>query len=594
MANLNDYNSADTVYGVENVSGRKGAKIAGITAGVLAVVAGGSAAAYNCSDFVKNQVNLRVMKPQSYYSWVNEKNAKDTANEAGKSYRAFINSAGNGSSSNIDLEFEIGDAAKDLFVDEIFGGENAYTKDLVDVIRNIDTLSLKCSSAAKKGIANTDCEIDLNGNKLLTVNAASDTNSSETFFRIGELSSKWAVYTLPEGESDTEQEKIMNTYKEFLSDPESVLSAEEFEDIVERYVGIWNKDIEDVTVEKREKVDICDISVDYTVMTVDMTEELADKIAEDIISEAKNDAVIKKLVIDKMGICTEEEYTSKLDEALESIKENDSDSDSTVTIKTYVDPTGVIRGITVSDDSENAEGAGFIIGKDGDNIRGKFYADNDGESVYNAELSAVENGGKYNGNIIIESYGRSGSVEFTDIETVNKDKGFCNGNIKISIGEDPISIDLSATEDSQNISTDINVNGTEYGKFTMKLSTEGSASPELPDKSEAFVIDPENDDLSIKDYVSKEETEKFLTDLFRNIGFKDDTAETYSKSFSSVLYMDYSSMYSSVSPDYNYSGNFLDYLDEIDQNSGFKYDYSDFDYSAFDYSDLEGFDFDIE
>lgn len=570
MANVNDYNSADLVSGVENVSGKKGKYIAGITAGVLAVVAGGSTAAYMCSDFVKNQVNLRVMKPQSYYSWVNVKNAKDTAKSAGEGYRSFVSSVGAGSSGNIDLEFEVDDAAKELIIDEVFGGENEYMKEIIDVIKNIDTLSVKCSTASKKGVSETDCEVDLNGNKLATVNVASDTNTSDTFFRIEELTSKWAVYTLPEGDSNESQEKIMNTYKEFLSNPESVLSAEEFEDLVERYVGIWNKDVEDVTVEKKEKVDICDISVDYTVMSIDMTNELADKIAEDFINEAKDDAVIKKIVIDKMGLCTEEEYTEKLDEALESLTDESDDNEKVVTIKTYVDPAGTIRGVTFSSSDDSEEG-GFLLGKDGDNLRGRIYDSKDGEAVYNAELSATENGGKYTGVINIDSENGTGSVEFSDIEQVSKDKCFCNGNIKVYIGEEPVSIDLSADANSQNISSDINVDGTRYGKFTLSVRNEEGGSPELPDKSDAFVIDPENDDLSIKDYVSEEDAQKFLSDLFRNIGFKSETADTYSKSFTSVIYMDYSSMYSSISPDY---------------------DYSDFDYSAFDYSDLEGLDFD--
>lgn len=579
MAKVYEYNSADLVSGVDNVSGKKGKKIAGITAGVLAVVAGGSAAAYGCSDYVKNQVNLRVMKPQSYYSWVNSNNAKESAKNAGDSYREFIKAIESGSSANLDLKFEISDAAKDLIIDDVLGGENEYTKNYVDIIRNIDTLSLNCNSNTKKGASSTTAALDLNGNRLVTFNTSSDSKSGDVFFRLEELTSKWAVFTLPKGEAEDDQEKIMNVYKEFLNDPESVLSADEFEDVVERYTAIWNKNVEDVTVEKKEQVDICDISVDYTVMTINMTDDLACSIAEDVISEAKNDAVIKKIVVDKMGLCSADEYAEKLDEALDSIKENDENSDASYTIKTYVDPKGVIRGTEVTDNGDEGKKAGFVIGKDGDEVRGKAFL-NDSDNDCSAELRATEKSGKYNGNIDITSDGEDFTVEFKDFEAVNKDKGYYNGDVTVMAGEKPVAVTLRATSDSQTISTDINIDGTEYGKFTMEISTEKSGSPEVPDKSGSFVIDPENDDLSIKDYVTQEETEKFLNGFFKNIGFKDDDAESFTKSVSGLLYMDFSSMYG----DFDFDSDDYDFSDSDFDDSEFSFDSSDFDDAEFSFS----------
>ena len=56
---FNFSNSYDSVYGVDPVPRKKkGAKIAIIAASVLGVAAGGGAAAYNLSPFVKNQVKI--------------------------------------------------------------------------------------------------------------------------------------------------------------------------------------------------------------------------------------------------------------------------------------------------------------------------------------------------------------------------------------------------------------------------------------------------------------------------------------------------------------------------------------------------------
>lgn len=578
MANVNNYNSSDLVSGVDNVSGKSGKKIAGITTGVLAVVAGGSAAAYGCSDYVRNQVNLRVMKPQSYYAWVNTNNVKESAKGAGDSYREFIKAIENGSSSNVDMKFELSDAAKDIIIDEALGGENEYTKNYVDIIRNIDTLSLNCKSDVKKGLSSATASLDLNGSRLATFDFASDSANADSFFRLEELTSKWAVFTLPEGEDSEEQEKIMNAYKEFLRDPESVLSADEFEDVVERYTTIWNRNVGDVTVEKKESVEIGDISVDYTVMTINMTDELAQDIAKDVINEAKNDAVIKKIVVDKLGICSDEEYTEKLDETLESIQDKDEDSDGSYTIRTYVDPKGVIRGTEVTDDNDEDNKAGFVIGKDGDVVRGKAFITGTDDDL-SAVLSATDNGGKYTGNISITADGEDVSVEFKDFEVVNKEKCFCNGDVTVTADEKPVSITLRATNDSQTVSTDINVNGTEYGKFTMDISTDKSGSPEIPDKSSAFVIDLNDDDLGFKEYVSQDETEKFLEGLFKGIGFNDDEAKSSAQSISSLFYFDYSSMYSDFdSDDYDFGdGEYEFNFDDSDVD--FDFDSADFDSS---------------
>ena len=47
-----NYNSENSVSGVEPARKRKGAVIGGITAGVLVVAVGGGVAAYNFSDLV--------------------------------------------------------------------------------------------------------------------------------------------------------------------------------------------------------------------------------------------------------------------------------------------------------------------------------------------------------------------------------------------------------------------------------------------------------------------------------------------------------------------------------------------------------------
>ena len=72
MPDYNDFNNnvGDVVTGVETVKKKHTGLILGVaavvTAGAVAVVAGGGVAAYCLSDFVKNQVKLRISSPEKH------------------------------------------------------------------------------------------------------------------------------------------------------------------------------------------------------------------------------------------------------------------------------------------------------------------------------------------------------------------------------------------------------------------------------------------------------------------------------------------------------------------------------------------------
>ena len=115
MENMNNNQNFDnTVSGVERVSKKKGKKIALVSGIAVVAIAGGGVAAYNLSDYVKNQVNLRVMKPENYYSWVIEENSKEFASKAKDSYSKVYDKATNSYGSSFNLKYNISDDAKDI------------------------------------------------------------------------------------------------------------------------------------------------------------------------------------------------------------------------------------------------------------------------------------------------------------------------------------------------------------------------------------------------------------------------------------------------------------------------------------------------
>lgn len=150
----NNENFDNAVSGVERVSKKKGKKIALISGITAVVLVGGSAAVYNVSDYVKNQVNLRVMKPENYYSWVTEENSKNFASSAKENYQKMIDRTSGGQSSNISLKYTATDGFRDYALNEILGEDYSNSGDeqsqmLANIINNINEVVIGCNASRK-------------------------------------------------------------------------------------------------------------------------------------------------------------------------------------------------------------------------------------------------------------------------------------------------------------------------------------------------------------------------------------------------------------------------------------------------------------
>lgn len=545
MADMNEWgnNTSDSVSGVENVtSSKKGKKIAIISASVIAVAAGAGAIAYNSSDYIKNQVKLRMMKPENYYAWVNEENAQEYAAKVREQYEKSLEKIKNGQSASVAVKYDVSDDVKNYLVDNMLGveyGEDEETDMLIDIIKNINSLEIGSGAAVKSGDVSGDMYINLNDDKLMTVDYAMADGAAEMFMRVPELTERWLSMnienTLEETYMDDDARELMDAYKEVLKDPESVISPEELEDMIIRYTKVWNDSIGDIKLERSEETAVGDISMNYTVVSVELTNDKLVSIAENFINEAKNDEVLKRVVIDKCKAVTEDEYVSQLDEILDDIKEQSSDE--TAVYETYIDPKGVIRGCALKSDDAKVE-AKYIMGLEGDQIRGEAYIFEDGEETFRADLTATDSGNKYTGNIDVKVEEETASVEFTDFEIVNEDNGFFSGDITINIPDvDPISLNFNSDGSTMEASTDIKTDDMEIGKFTLKLSEDFGKAPEIPSADDAYMLDPETFD-SLSDYVSKEDAENFIRTICTKIGFNDDYANQAAEAFAQGAYPD--------------------------------------------------------
>lgn len=604
-------NSSYSDSGVENVTkkagkGKKAAIISGVTA---AVVVGGGATAYACSDFVKNQVKLRTMKAENYYAWVCEENAENLAKSVSEGYKKGLEDYGKGSNASVYVGYDVSDDAKELFLTEVLGEDYKSVADdesqvLIDMVDNIESLKVGAEVQQKKLLGSYNAYAQLNGDNIISLEAVQDMENFDFFLRIPELTEKWLGFELGESLNDEISDELglygsntvfVELYKDILEDPEKFLSPEDIETEVKRYVNVWNETVNDVELEKSEEVDICDITVKYTVAEVEINEKLADKLAVNMLKELKNDEIVKKIVTDKLEVMDKSEYKDSIQELIDDLKDEmedkDYDNDDEITFKTYIDSKGVIRGFEVEADDEFTVFA--VVGKDGDDVRGEVYAKEGKEKAFSAELTATESGKKYTGQIDVdvphteydddwnpkttfETY----TLSFKDYEVVNEDKGYFNADVSIIIPDiDPIDLEFKSSGKEQEISYAVSFDGKDYGKVTLGFSADENAKVENPDKSNAVMVDIENaDDFDITTYVTEDDIKNWALDVCKKLGFSDDMldelADAFTEGFMREL-EDNGSDYDWDDDDYDWDDDDYDWDDDDDDD--YSYDYDTYD-----------------
>lgn len=572
---MNEYNNqngfnpdgfTDSVSGVETITKKKrGKKIAIISGISVAALAGGGAIAYNVSPLVKNQVKLHTSSAKNYYAWVNEENAGDLAKSIADSYSEALDKYEKGTTEKFAVEYKVSDGAKEAFLTEVLGSDykdevDEDTQQLLDIVNNIEQLKIGIDGSTKKNLMALNLYGELNNEELVSLDFAGDFDQMALFARIPQLSEQYLGFSFGELlEKEDIDEEAFDIIKDVMDDPASYLSPSELEKEINRYVSVWNKSVSKVKVEKKEEVGIGGIDVKYTVATVKIDEKTGEKIGENFMEALKNDEIIKEIVVEKLGIVDEEEYEKTFEEDEEEDIDIDEDEDfdldeededdkdekeQIVSFSTYIDAKGVIRGFSLSDNSDEKNDIRFIIGKDGKDVRGEFVAITEGNEQFSAILTADESKGSYDGNIDITVHDydydfndddewvvsddktTNISVEFEDFKIVDEEKCYVEGDITLIIPDtDPIELNLESDGKSQTINYNIVIDDTDFGTISLITGTEDGFEADVPSMDDAFEIDEnfENDDIF--SYVSEEELVDFVKELLKKIGFSDELAE---------------------------------------------------------------------
>lgn len=520
-----DYGSV--VSGVDKApKKRKGVLIGGICAGVVCVAVGGSAIAYAASDYVKNQVKLFTLDDQEYYSWVMEKNGSDAADELSEAYDDYLEKLEDGYGNKLSISLEPTDEAMELLLSEMFGSDYKRSSDsdmnqLIDVIENIDSIELGVEASRNNKASNASIYASLNNDKIVSAEVGMD-DKSALYMRIPEYNKQWLSYDMST-EFTGQEEEIFNKFMDLSNDPSSFITPDELSDMIEKYTGILGDSLKDVKRYKDQKVEIGGAEVEYTVLKAEITPQDVLNIAEGYVSSALKDKTIKNILVNELDVCSDNEYESVLEDALDEIRaaadeidENEENLDAAL----FVDARGDIRGFQfyLEDECEIK----FAVGQSGDDIVGEFTVNDGDEDIVSIQLNAKEDGGKYSGTIemFIDDEPSTAEITFADFEIVDEDKGYVNGKLSISVPEVP-SVDLVLKSDgkSQTISYDLKIERENFGTVSLNIAeTDGS---DISFKGSVNL----DSDFDVEEYFNEDALAEFIESICQKIGLDDDFAE---------------------------------------------------------------------
>lgn len=576
----------DVVSGVESVpKKKKGLKIAAISAGaVVAVVGGGGAIAYNTSDFVKNKVKLATNSPEEYYAWVVENSSDELSKNVSKAYETYLDTLGKGTKSVVEAKFAPSDELKDIIKDEM--GDDDDTNEILDVIDGISSITLGMEANAKGSDESALAYASVNDEKLLSFELAMNNKDMLYFARIPELSEKWIGFdtgSVMKDEMDSDESKMMDVLMDSMSDPSSILTADELGELVKRYIAPLEDFTDEIDLEKKDEIDIGDITVDCSVITLELDGKSATQLAKTYLKTLKEDETIKEIVTKKLGDVTDMDSSDYKDEIQKFIDEIDESKDSQALksvkfdLEIYVNNKGKICGMGM----DESFGELFIAcGNDGKNIASEISFSSGSKDSFSLVANLEADGDTYSGEIecSVKSDGDNVkiSVELDKCEIVNKDKGYINGSVKIIVPDiDPIALDLKSDGKKQDISYEVEIDGTNYGKITLSMSSDEGAEVKLPSESDAFMIDEDFDEEDLEDYVTLDDIEDFIYNIAVKLGISEESSDQLAIFITDAL----DAEINGVDDDYGYGWDDDDYDWDYDwDDDDYNYDWDDDDY----------------
>lgn len=375
---------------------------------------------------------------EDYYSFVEEKALEEGTDLIAEAYGAVLDAAGGeveDQKATMTVSFTLGE--------QLLAMLDAAPAQVGDVVELINGAKYSVTANVKDNKIQMLVGIAVSGDETFDVEAIVDMENGDVYV----------------GAPNSEKEyiKFEGVLEEAFADVKQVLSDEELQKVLEalptekeiatlldRYVKAVFDSLEKGDVEtKSTTLEVGDVSQKCTQIDVKITPALGLRIVKNVLTEAKDDKDIKKIITRVYDAIADlemmegapfdsadelyENLTEVLDEALESLDDVDAEDEEVATLTTYVDGA---HGIIGRELTANDETVLFVATAE----KGKKTASK--LSVMN-DMILIEGGGEKKGNLINATYEVIvreqvlGTIELKEFNEKKAEDGYLNGTIVI-------------------------------------------------------------------------------------------------------------------------------------------------------------------
>ena len=288
----------------------------------------------------------------------------------------------------------------------------------------------------------------LNNTTILTAVLQLDMKAGMFYLTVPEITDRYIGMNLGEEFGDL-YEETMDDLAIFTGKYEKMLamlpSEEDLTECADRYFDVIMGQVDDVKKEKA-KLKISGIEQSCTALVIDLDKDQLVKILEAVLKEAKDDKLIKDLMMDSfeaMGLEAdefdpEEAYESFQEEIDDMIDDLDYIGVEHFTMNTYVDNDGNVIGrrITVEENEEEVVFFFANVTKGSENGF-EFSVQQDDEVMFSVTGNGETKNDKYSGKYELEVEGQNYvKFEIEDYDLAEEKKGNLVGSFTFKLGKD--------------------------------------------------------------------------------------------------------------------------------------------------------------
>ena len=353
------------------------------------------------NDDKDNAAQYEGLEKEEYLQKLASNNLGDLVDGLGEAYGAFLGGAGSSTTpdkagAKLNMTLTVSDTAMDLLEQAIFGGEAP-----VD-ISFLKEINLDMDVGMNGQMEAIQLALGLKGQHIITANLLMNMADSVIYAALPDLNDQWIK--LEAGSAD-----MPNVITGGMSSPamlaeltEALPSAETLTKVLDRYLNIAIAELDNVE-QSTTTLELNGVKQECTALTLKIYEADALAIAKAVLTAAKDDADLKKIIEDAAkaieDLAGEDigadgayiDFKEAITDMLADLEEiTETDTESPIQLDTYVDKNHNIIGMKMSMPGYGTRGMVYYYSiTEGDNTAFEFAIPSDVDDTDDFKISGT-------------------------------------------------------------------------------------------------------------------------------------------------------------------------------------------------------------